>query len=88
MVTGIALVGAAGGAQRDGRALCPQKMNCDREQSTVRTFDALALGCFVGAAGLGALSAVLWTSKGRDRAATLAARAAFSGGSVGFEGAF
>ena len=66
----VALLGAgifffevAGSAQTDGRTRCLQKVACDREQSKVRTFDALALGSFIGAAGLSVLSVVLWTSK-------------------------
>lgn len=88
VVAGVAFVAVAGGAQSDAKASCPQKTTCDSEQSKVRTFDALALGSFIGGAGLGVLSAVLWTSKGGDRGAALVAKPAFAGGSVGVEGSF
>lgn len=88
VATGIAFVAVAGGAQRDAKASCPQKTSCESEQSKVRTFDALALGSFVGGAGLGILSAVLWTSKGGARAAAIVASPAFAGGSVAVEGSF
>ena len=90
VVTGVAFIAVAGSAQTDAKATCPQKATCDSERSKVRTLDAFALGSFVGAAGLGVLSAVLWTSKGRDAAtgASIVARPAFAGGSVGVEGSF
>jgi hypothetical protein len=86
--TGVVFVIVAGGAAKDAKADCLQKTSCDSEQSKVRTFDALALGSFIGAAGLGALSAVLWTSKGGNRGAAIVAHPAFAGGSVGLEGSF
>lgn len=61
---GVAFFLVAAGAQSDAHESCPAKPICDDEQSRVRTFDALALGSFIGAAGLGVLSVVLWTSKG------------------------
>lgn len=87
VTTGIVLVVVAGNAQADAKVDCALKTSCDSEQSKVRTFDALALGSFIGAAGLGVLSAVLWTSKGGDRAA-IVAKPARAGGSVGIEGSF
>lgn len=60
---GVAFFVVAGGAQTDGQRDCLAKTACDDERSRVRTFDALALGSFIGAAGLGIASIVLWTSK-------------------------
>lgn len=88
VITGVVFVVVAGNAQSDAKVQCLLKTSCDSEQSQVRTFDALGLGSFIGAAGLGVLSAVLWTSKGSDRAAALVAKPAFAGGSVGVEGSF
>jgi hypothetical protein len=60
--TGIAMFLVAGSKQSAAKRDCPTKTSCDSEQKKVRTFDALALGGFIGAAGLGALSVVLWMS--------------------------
>jgi hypothetical protein len=66
---GLAFFLAAGSAQSDAETSCATKRSCDDERSGVRTLDTLALGSFVGAAGLGVLSLVLWTAKGgRDAA--------------------
>lgn len=59
---GVVAFLVAGSTQSDARQTCPQKLTCDDERSKVRTFDALALGGFVGGAALGALSIVLWSS--------------------------
>ncbi|HVM69462.1 MAG TPA: hypothetical protein VM204_06455 [Gaiellaceae bacterium] len=72
LTTAGAVVLAAGGAsaflvaageQSDLEAACAQKPSCEDDKGATRTFDALALGGFIGAAGLAALSVVLWTSK-------------------------
>ena len=81
--TGIVAFIAAGSAQSDAKKDCLTKINCDDEQSTVRTLDALSLGAFIGAAGLGALSVILWTSS-PGKSAALKAKPAW----VGIEGAF
>lgn len=84
---GVASFVAAGSAQRDAREGCRVKLDCDSERSTVRTFDALALGGFVGGAGLAALSVVLWTSKPGGQASApsrLVARPSW----IGLEGSF
>jgi hypothetical protein len=67
--TGIALFLAAGSAHSTAESDCLAHATCDNQQSKIRTFDALALGGFVGAAGLGVISVILWTSKAPDRAA-------------------
>jgi hypothetical protein len=58
---GIAMFAVAGGAASDAERECPAKVSCDDERSRVRTFDTLALGGFIGAAGLGIFSVYLWT---------------------------
>ena len=85
--TGIAFLLMAGSAQKDAQIDCLAKTSCDDARRKVRTLDAVALGSFMGAAGLGVLSVVLWTSKG-DRTAAVVAKPAFAGGSVGLEGSF
>lgn len=85
IATGIALVNAAGSAQEDAAAKCAKQMTCD-ERSTVRTLDALALGSFVGGAGLGVLSAWLWTSK--DKRTAVVAKPTPVGASLSLQGVF
>jgi hypothetical protein len=68
--TGVVAFIVAGSAASDAETTCPTKVSCDDERSKVRTFDALALGGFVGAVGLGALSVVLWVSKPSGSAST------------------
>jgi len=87
--TGIALFLAAGSAQSSAQSDCLTKTACDDERSKVRTLDALALGGFVGAAGLGVVSVVLWTSKApAHSAASSRAWVAASPSSVGLAGSF
>lgn len=84
---GVAAFVLAGNAQDDAEKTCPTRLVCDDERDKVRTFDALALGGFIGAAGLGVLSIVLWTSKPVGSARTapaLVARPSW----IGVEGRF
>jgi len=90
---GVAFFVLAGGAQQDGERDCITKATCVDEQSRVRTFDALALGSFIGAAGLGVVSIVLWASKGSEHAALGSpprsrARAMLAPGTIGLEATF
>lgn len=85
----VALAGAgvvsfllAGSAHADAERDCAQKIACDDEQSKIRTLDAVALGSFIGAAGLGALSVILWVSpptKQSGRNASLVATPSWAG---------
>ncbi|MBS2017171.1 MAG: PEGA domain-containing protein [Deltaproteobacteria bacterium] len=68
VVTGVVFFAVAGSAKSDADAQCPAKLECDSERSKVRTFDTLSLGSFIGAAGLGVLSIVLWTRTGSSHA--------------------
>ncbi len=88
LVSGVVFVVVAGNAQSDAKVECPLKASCSSEQSKVRTFDALGLGSFIGAAGLGVVSTLLWTSKASNRSAALVAKPSLAGGSVGIEGSF
>ncbi len=60
-VAGIGAFVVAGQKQDDGKDGCTRP-GCDDERSATRTFDALALGSWIGAAGLAAISVVLWSS--------------------------
>ncbi|MEO7113523.1 MAG: hypothetical protein ABI183_24000, partial [Polyangiaceae bacterium] len=64
----VVLVGAgigsflvAGGAQTDARTACTSgSTDCSGDKSQVHVWDAVALGAWIGAAGVGALAVVLW----------------------------
>lgn len=73
---GVVAFVLAGSAKSDAEATCPTKPSCDDERSEIRTLDAVALGGFLGAAGLGALSVVLWTKSAPSSTGALPARAA------------
>jgi hypothetical protein len=86
---GVAMFLVAGSAQSDAQAQCPSQVSCDSEQTKVRTFDALALTGFIGAAGLGVLSVVLWTSKGStSQASGPNARVVATPNALGVAGSF
>jgi len=85
--TGVAMFLAAGSAQTRAQQDCATLVSCDDRRSRVRTFDALALGGFIGAVGLGVVSVILWTSKPSEQAST-AARIQAGPGSVALEGRF
>jgi hypothetical protein len=70
--TGIAFFLAAGSAQSTAQEDCLTRTTCDSQVSKVRTFDALALGSFIGAAGLGVASVILWSSKPPEHGAAAA----------------
>jgi hypothetical protein len=67
---GIASFLLAGSAQSTAESDCLTRTSCDDRRSKIRTFDTLALGAFVGAAALGVVSVILWTSKAPERGAT------------------
>ncbi len=88
---GIAFFLVSASAQSDAQTSCVTKPSCDDERSRVRTLDAFALGSFIGAAGLGVLSAVLWTSgggRGGERSASLVTKSTAGGASLGLQGSF
>ena len=67
---GIGAYMAADGAQSTLFAECPSMISCDSLKTPVRTWDAVALASFIGAAGLTALAIVLWVKPSSARAAT------------------
>ncbi len=85
--TGVAMFVAAGSAQKKAQDDCATRLNCDDRRSKVRSFDALALGGFIGAVGLGVVSVILWTSKPSEHASA-GARIQAGPGSVALEGRF
>jgi len=64
----------AGGAQSDAQAACTTgSSDCDGDKSKVHTWDAVALGAWIGAAGVAGLAVVLWVdapSKNSEAAST------------------
>jgi len=88
VVTGVVFFAVAGGAKSDADAQCLQKVDCDSERSKIRTFDTLALGSFIGAAGLGVLSVVLWTSGSKSSASAPSTRIVATPTGAGITGAF
>ncbi|HEY2368880.1 MAG TPA: hypothetical protein VGH87_20935, partial [Polyangiaceae bacterium] len=57
---GIGAFVAADGAHSDLAAQCPLLTNCDDLRNTVRTWDWVALGSWIGAAGVAVVAVVLW----------------------------
>jgi hypothetical protein len=86
--TGIALFLVAGNAQSVAKDECAMKLSCDDRRTRVRTLDALALGGFVGAVGLGVISVVLWTSKSPEHRAAASAHVSAGPGTFALEGSF
>lgn len=92
---GVAFFLVADGAHSDARTDCAAKTSCSDEQSQVRTFDALALGSFIGSAGLAIASVVLWTAgrpgpptAGATANSTTSARVLATPTSLKLEGSF
>jgi hypothetical protein len=85
--TGIAMFLVAGSAQSTAQKDCVMQLSCDDRRARVRTFDALALGGFIGAVGLGVVSVILWTSRPAEH---IAANARLTAGPRAFalEGSF
>lgn len=88
---GVAFFAVAGGTASNADIECTRKVTCEDEQSRVRTFDALALGSFIGAAALGTIAVVLWASPGPKASATSAtpaARLVATPSAIGLAGSF
>ena len=62
---GIGAFVAADGAHGDLAAQCPLLTNCDDLRNKVRTWDAVALGSWIGAAGVAVVAVVLWVKPSR-----------------------
>lgn len=88
VVTGVVFFAVAGSAKSTADTECLQKVDCGSEQSKIRTFDTLALGSFIGAAGLGVLSVVLWTSGSKSSASAPSTRIVATPTGAGITGAF
>lgn len=88
VVTGVVFFAVAGSAKSSADTECLQKVDCDSERSKIRTFDTLALGSFIGAAGLGVFSVVLWASGSKSSASAPSTRVVATPTGAGITGAF
>ncbi len=87
-VGGVVAFLLAGSDQHDAQRTCPTKLSCDSERAQVRTFDALALGGFVGAGALAVGAILLWTAKPRPPKGGVQAALVTRGTWLGAEGRF
>ncbi len=83
----VAFVLAAGAKEDLERTCAPKRICADDDKASTRTLDAIALGSWIGAAGLAALSAVLWTSK-PSTSASASAKVVARPSWLGVEGRF
>ncbi|MDB4993727.1 MAG: hypothetical protein JWM74_1159 [Myxococcaceae bacterium] len=97
LVTGGAVVLAVGGlgaflladsAQGDARAECARTGACDGAKSTVRVWDTVALGAWIGAAAAAGYAIILWSKPSHDDHAASPARVRVGAGSLHLEGSF
>ncbi len=97
LVTGGAIVLAVGGlgaflladgAQSDARAECARTNACDGAKSTVRVWDTVALGAWIGAAAAAGYAIILWSKPSHDDRAASPARVRIGAGSLHLEGSF
>jgi hypothetical protein len=87
-IGGVASFFVAGSRQQDAERACPTKLSCDSERTRVRTFDALALGGFVGAGALTVAAILLWTAKPQASKSGVQAALVARGTWLGAEGRF
>lgn len=57
----------AGAKADDAERACAEAVECKTHRGSIRTFDAIALGAWVGAAALGGIAIVLWTHPAQIR---------------------
>jgi hypothetical protein len=87
-IGGVASFLVAGSRQHDAERTCPTKLSCDSERTRVRTFDALALGGFIGAGALAVTATLLWTAKPHAQKSGVQAALVARGTWLGAEGRF
>lgn len=85
-VSGVVAYVLAGAAQDDLEKTCLTKPSCADDRSSTRTLDAIALGSWIGAAGLIGLSVALWTAEPASPRA--AAKVVMRASWLGVEGRF
>ena len=88
---GVVAYLVAGQSHDDGQTECATRhlATCDDLKQSVRTWDALALGGFIGGAVLGTVAIVLWTRpSGGAAPATTRGQIVIGPGTLGVHGAF
>ena len=83
---GIGAFVAADGAHSDLAAQCPLLTNCDDLRNKVRAWDWVALGTWIGAAGVAVVAVVLWAKPSAPQASS--ARIELRPGGLAFTGRF
>ncbi len=80
---GVAAYVLAGSAQEDGKTACASSLTgCDDLKGTVRTWDALALGAWIGAATLGVTATFLWLKPNGNAGTNRATHVSIAAGRV------
>ena len=83
---GIGAYVAADGAHADLAAQCPALTDCGGLRTTVRAWDAVALGAWIASAGVAVLAVVLWATPSKP--ASSSARLELRPGGLTFLGSF
>ncbi len=82
---GVAAFFVADGQQGDASRQCKIQVDCEALRGPVRTWDAVALGSWIGAGALGTIAVVLWLT---PDASKRSARVIVGPGSAGIAGGF
>jgi hypothetical protein len=85
---GIGAYVAADGAHSDLAAQCPLLTNCDDLRNKVRAWDWVALGSWIGAAGVAVVAIVLWVKPSAPSSSAAGARIELRPGGFAFTGSF
>jgi tetratricopeptide (TPR) repeat protein len=85
---GIGAFVAADGAHSDLATQCPLLTNCDDLRNKVRAWDWVALGSWIGAAGVAVVAIVLWVKPSATSSAPSSARIELRPGGFALTGSF
>lgn len=85
---GIGAFVAADGAHSDLAAQCPLLTSCDDLRNKVRAWDWVALGSWIGAAGVAVVAIVLWVKPSSSSSRASSARIELRPGGLAFTGSF
>jgi hypothetical protein len=86
---GVGAFVLAGSKHDDGVTTCSAQTGpCDDQKESVRLWDTIALGAWIGAAALGVVSVVLWTSPSTPASPTKQARIFVTPTGAGLAGSF
>jgi hypothetical protein len=85
---GVAAYFLAASAQTTGQAECLVRTSCDDLKTPVRTWDAVALGAWIGGAALATTSVILWLRPNKSAAEASSARVTVGAAQFRVEGSF